>query len=107
MHRCGNMLLRDGKNLEIAQSAIQLALILVRKPETVPGYKPPRSTTLKRWDTMQREMKLCISNKSVKNAEDKRYHCPVCDKSFARKKNQLKHTLLGTCGLKKYALHCI
>ena len=100
MHRCGNLLLRDGKNLEKAQSVIQLAFIC--DPETVPGYKQPPSKTLKRWDTIQREIKNCLEKKTVQNAEDRRYECPVCNRTFARKKNQVKHTLTGTCGLQKY-----
>ena len=95
MHRCGNLLLRDGKNLEKAQSVIQLAFIC--DPETVPGYKQPPSKTLNcAW------IKNCLEKKTVQNAEDRRYECPVCNRTFARKKNQVKHTLTGTCGLQKY-----
>lgn len=91
IHRCANFVMRDGLNLEKAQSLILKAMLC--DLSSIPEYSESRKE--KHWRSMIREMREAIEAKRVQNYHGKTFQCPCeeCNESFKTKTKQIAHTL--------------
>ena len=96
MHATGNLMLRDGYNVEKAQSVLQKALLV----DASTLGAPSREIAINAQEIGEM-LKASVARGEVINVSQKRFKCPCCSKVFRKKSVMHQHALNDCTELKE------
>ena len=88
MHKCGNLLMRDGLNLDKAQSILIKSFIV--DITSLSCYKPPVNLSTTEIGELLQEQ---LDSGNVQNYHDKKFKCVACGRAFKKLSLAQKHSL--------------